>query len=173
MLDTKRWLPLLLFSVLILAACGESVPELAQAADVIHYMMKPQHLSRSAFYVAFPDGKPTQYVSYIFSEVGVAEWPYSETWADEMEREQMKAIGAPMVPEDVALVPLSPDPCAGKQVGVMFDDSRGVVIVEGYVDPAADPVLTREWKLLKVDPDPFIEDIYRSYVEMGMSDQAF
>jgi len=41
----KWWAPLLAFSVLVLAACGERVPELAQAADVIHYMMKPQHLS--------------------------------------------------------------------------------------------------------------------------------
>ena len=169
----RRRVPLLALWVLVLAACGESVPELAQAADVIHYMMKPQHLSRSAFYVAFPDGVPSQYVSYIFSEMGAAEWPYSETWADVMEREQMKAIGAPMVPEDVAFVPLSPDPGAGKQLVVKFDDSRGVVIVEVYVDPAQDPVLAREWKLPKVEPEPFMEDFYRSYVEMGMSDQAF
>jgi hypothetical protein len=45
MFRLKWWAPLLAFSVWVLAACGESVPELAQAADVIHYMMKLQHLS--------------------------------------------------------------------------------------------------------------------------------
>lgn len=166
-------MPLLAFLVLTLTACGVSEPDLAQAADVIHYMMKPLHLSRSVFYVAFPDGRPSQFVSFIFSDMGAAEWPLSEAWADEMEREQMKAIGAPLVPEGVAFVPLSPDPDAGRQLVVKFDDSRGMVIVEGYVDPTQDPVLTREWKLSKVEPEPFMEAIYQSSVDLGMSDQAF
>jgi hypothetical protein len=85
----------------------------------------------------------------------------------------MKAIGAPLVPEGVAFVPLSPDPDSGRQLVVKFDDSCGVVIVEGYVDPAQAPALTREWKLPKVEPEPFIEAIYQSNLELGMSDQAF
>jgi hypothetical protein len=45
MFHLKWWVPLLAFSVWVLAARGERVPELALAADVIHYLMKPQYLS--------------------------------------------------------------------------------------------------------------------------------
>lgn len=136
-------------------------------------MMKAGHLSRSAFYVAYPDGKPSDFVNYIFSDIGTAEWPPSDAWADEMVREQMRAIHKPLMPDGVAFVPLQADPQGGMQLVVKFDDEKGVVILEGYADPGQGPALSEEVKLIKVTPDPVAKVFYHSNVEMGASDSSF
>lgn len=105
--------------------------------------------------------------------MGSAELPPSEEWADEMEKEQMAAIGAPLMPAGVAYSSREPDPSAGKQVVLRFDDERGVVIVDAYLDPAQPPVFTREWAIKKVMPAPGIDEIYQSNVEMGLSPRSF
>lgn len=174
---TFRYLaPVLLFTLLFtllfpLCSCGEGAPpELEEAARVVHYMVAPRNLSRSMFSAAFPDQKPSQFVSYLFSSMGRAEWP---TPATDFEREQLKSIGAPATPQDVAFVSRTLDPKKGKQLVVKFDDRRSVVIVEGYVDPDEPPVLTREWALKRVSPAPGVMEIYRSNAELGMSDHSF
>jgi len=57
-----------------LTSCGgqSSDPGLEKAAQVIQYMMVPRNLSRSAFSVAFTDPKPSNFVSYIFSPMGLS-----------------------------------------------------------------------------------------------------
>jgi hypothetical protein len=165
---------LLIFVVLATVACTESgPPELVQAAGAIDDMLKPANLSRSMYSVAFPDGKPSNYVSYMFSEMGAAEWPPSEAWADELVREQMEAIGQTLLPADVAIVPLTVDPSLGKQMVISFDDERGMVMAHGYLDPAGEPTLTREWKLPRVEPAPGVELFYRANLDEGLSAQSF
>jgi hypothetical protein len=161
-------------AICLLAACGQSAPpELEQGAAVVGYMLRPSNLSRSAFCAAFPDGKPSQFVSYMFSQMGSAEWPPSEAWADPAEREQMRAIRAPMIPADVTLVPRKPDPKQKKQIVVRADDERAMVVCDGYLDPKSEPVASWEWALPKVKPAPGIQEMYRSNAELGMSNQAF
>jgi hypothetical protein len=163
-------------ALFVLAACSrDAPPALTHGAEVIHYLLLPATLSRSAFSAGFPDGKPSQFVSYVFSDIGAAEWPTSEEWANDAERAEMKAAGIPMPPRGVEFVPLSPDPKKGMQLVVRHDDGRGMVIVEGYEDPAKSkrPVLVREWPLPKVQPAPGVEAAYQSNLQMGMRAQAF
>jgi len=161
-------------TVLLCSGCGRQPPsDLNDAAKVIQYMMKPSHLARSAFAAAFSDPKPSEFVSYIFSEMGATEWPAADTGADELEREQMMAMGAPMLPAGVAFVPRMVDPERGRQLVVKFDDSRGVVIVVGYEDPAQVPVFKREWVLPHVDPVPGVRAMYQAGLQAGMSYQSF
>jgi len=172
----RPWLVLvmLFFGSVMLASCGESAPpELTQAADAVEAMLKPVNLSRSMFTAASPDGTPSQYVSYLFSSMGAAEWPPSEAWADEMDREQMAAIRQPLLPADVAIVPRAPDPTVGKQLVISFDDDKGIVIARGYLDPADEPLLAREWKLANVQPATGVREIYQSNLELGMSPVSF
>jgi hypothetical protein len=54
-----------------------------------------------------------------------------------------------------------------------FDDERGVVIAYANIEPAEDPVFTREWKLPRVEPAVGVVEIYRSNLDLGMSPQTF
>ena len=53
------------------------------------------------------------------------------------------------------------------------DDNRGMVIVEGYINPDSEPVPVREWELSKVEPTARVEQIYESNYEPGMSERTF
>src|SRR5262245_51585341 len=57
-------------------------PDLRQAAGVVAYTLRATNLSRSMFSAAHPNGKPSEWVSYWFSDMGVAEWPDSEANAE-------------------------------------------------------------------------------------------
>ncbi len=140
--------------LLFLTSCVDTVtPELNKGVQVVRYMSAKPQMVRSSFVLVYPDAQPSDFVSWLFSELGAAEWPDSEAYAeiDPTVREQAKAIGAPLVPKDVQIVPLFPKIEMGKQVVVKFDNARGVIIVEGYLDPQKPPVLTQEWKLPKPD----------------------
>lgn len=163
----------LLALALSLSGCGggDSAPaDLRQAAATIKAMSAPRNLSRSAFSAAFPDGTPSQYVSFLFSTMGSAEMPVA---MDEQEAAAMRAVGMPPIPATVALVARERDPRAGNQLVLGFDDGRGVVIARGYLAEGGEPVLEREWPLPKVAPAPGVEMLYRSNRELGMSAQAF
>ena len=151
-----------------------SDPELEQAARVVGYMLVPMHLSRSSYAALYPDGKPSDFVSFMFSDIGVAEWPESEATAenDPMIREQARAIRAPLIPKNVVLVPRVVNPNLEKQAVVKFDDARSVVIVEGYVNPAGKPVMVREWKLPKVKAQVGVDEIAQGQLQLGMSDRS-
>jgi len=97
----------------------------------------------------------------------------SEAWADEMEREQMKMTGVPLIPKGIRFESRRPNVYGGRQVVVNFDDGRGVVIAECYVDPKESPVLVREYKLVKVKPSQMAVLTYGANVEMGASDTSF
>ncbi len=163
----------LFLSLLIIIACsGKSEPpELKKAAHIIKYMMASKNLSRSAFSVAFDNPTPSQFVSYIFSVMGSAEWPPSVM---EMSPDEAKMSGIPLMPEGIAYVSREKDMEKGKQIVVNYDDGRGVVIVKGFTDPKEEAVLLREWSLpKKIKPAPGAKDMYDSNLQMGMSIQSF
>jgi hypothetical protein len=170
----------LALAALLICCLGESAPEdLRQGARVITAMAAPGQLRRSMFTVLFPDGRPSQFVSFLFSSLGKAEWPDSESGAatDPILAEQAAAIGIPLVPDGVAFTDRSPKPELGRQIVVGFDDARSLLIVEAYVDPTRAPVLSveREFRLPTLRPDEreLLERLAESNLELGASAQAF
>ncbi len=156
-----------LAAVLGLLACGGAPRELVDASEAMGSMTHPRILRNSAFYVAYPDGGPSEFVSFVFSDLGAAEWPLGE-YADPLELEQQRALGMPVLPADVAVVHGSTTPDAGLQVVLRGDEDCGCVVVEGYTDPEGSPVLRREWPLERVAPSEFARHAARSAIEMGI-----
>ena len=108
--------------------------ELHQAVEAVRYMTSWRFLSKSAFTHAFEEHTPSNFVSYLFSDLGVAEWPIA---FDEMEIQQFRSVRIPILPSSYALVPNRPDPTQGPQLVLRGDDVAGVVVIEAYPDPRA------------------------------------
>ena len=126
-------------------------PELEKAIRVVRYLSAPNQLHRSSFLVMFPDGQPSDFVTWMFSTFGTAEWPPSEgslELEDSDWEDAMRTTGTPIRPREVSLVPLKPDPDLKKQVVVRWDNVRRKILVEGYLESGAAPVLVREWDWL-------------------------
>jgi len=165
-----------LICCICLSACSgepDPPPELDQAARSIAWSLKPMTLSQSTFPVVLPNGTPKQFVSWYFSTLGSAERPGYDT-GDEMEREMANVIGAPLVPMDVAIVHTRPDTAKQKQIVMTWDDSRRLVILEGFLDPQQSPVMRREFELPNVQSTSELARITaQSNLEMGATYQAF
>ncbi len=129
---------------------GNEPADLIQASRVIRDMMKPANLSRSGFASRGPEATPSQFVSYIFSEMGAAEWPEHEGMVNPDELKELRAMGMTFMPTGVAFVSGSPDPDEGRQLVIKWNNSERFVIVEGYTNLEEAPVLVRKWKLPKV-----------------------
>ncbi len=171
----RRSLPALLLLVLLplLLVCGGSEPvDLVQAAQVIEYMLQPNVLANSAFTAAFPDPSASQFVSYIFSEMGRTEWPVATVRSEE-DLEKRENLAPPLTPPGVAFVARRVDPERGRQLVISYDDNHGLVVVEGFEDPARSPVLRRQWVLPDVSPAPGVRAVYQASQRAGMSCQAF
>lgn len=119
-----------------------------KAIRVVRYLSAPNQLQRSSFLVVFPGGQPSDFVTWMFSTFGTAEWPPAEG-SVEMEgpdwEDALRATGTPIRPREVSLVPLKPDPELKKQIVVKADDVRKKILVAGYLEPGTAPVLVREW----------------------------
>lgn len=147
--------------------------ELKQAAHAIYWMMAPLQRSRSAFSAAFQNPKPSQFVSYLFSDMGAAEWPPSEDYPDIIELEELKRARLPVIPAGVSYSPLKPDVNKGKQIVVKYNDDKNIIIVEGYIDPQQQPVLLRTWDFLPASVTTQAKFIFDSNRAMGLSYQSF
>lgn len=120
-------------------------PRLEQAARVVRYMSAPRQLKRSSFNAIFPEGKPSDFVGWMFSEMGAAQWPPSDSeFMDPEERRALQALGMPFSPTDVQILQaLSPQ--SARQVIVKADDVKGMIVVEGYLSPDQPPTIVRQW----------------------------
>lgn len=156
---------LILFALSACDRAPEAPSDIRQAAAAIKGTTSSRMLSRSAFYVAFPNGKPSDYVRYAFSTMGSAEMPYA---FDEFEAEQMRAIGQSVFPPTVTLLPHSRDPNIDRQLVLTGNDERGVLIVRGYVQGTVEPVLEKEWALPQVSPAPGVREMFEGNMQMGM-----
>ncbi len=133
----------------LLAGCsGSSEPpkDLAQAAAVVGYLASPRYVERSMYSATAETGKPSEFVSYLFSTMGAAERP--ETHRPGPDGGGRKG-GPPTWPEGVGFHALKPNPRGGRQIVVSPDDAGGKIVAEAYVDPAGKPVLRREFELAK------------------------
>jgi len=164
---------LIVFAMVFISGCGDgavsAAPELKQAAKAFRHMAKPSELSRSMFSAAYPNGKPSQYVSFLFSGPGTAEWPIP---LDEYEEDAMRSARIPVIPQGLPIVKNKPDEDRGMQLVIRYDDGRNVVIAEGYEDPKKPAVLRREWELPKVKPAPGVAILYQSNRGAGASFQS-
>ncbi len=132
-----------------LAACSKPAAppkELADAVAVVGYLASPRFVNVSAYSATAQKGTPSEFVSYLFSDLGAAELPEP---ARPGEPQGAGRGGPPAWPDGVALRPHRPDPRLGRQVVIVPDDARGLVIAEGYADPKAAPVIRREFELAK------------------------
>jgi hypothetical protein len=169
---------LLLSFVVLFSACSKdpNVKELEQAARAVEQMVGPFYANRSSFFVVFPNGTPRQYVSWFFSSMGASDWPPvdrpSELAQDELDA--LRQIGMVFRPVDVYYRHSKPDTSVRKQIVLKWDDAEGLVILEGYLDPSQEPVLTRSFKIPKdVVPDAIAKAVTEMNLENGMTYQAF
>jgi hypothetical protein len=123
---------------------GEEYPELEKAGRVVRYMSASRQLNRSSFMELYPKGKPSDFVSWMFSDLGAAEWPPLEWELDEMERKGIRSIGIPIIPRDVGIFSTRRMDAA-RQIIVKADDSKGKIIIEGFLKPDQPSVLVKEW----------------------------
>lgn len=142
-----RWSFSGLLAVAIASGCQPQPklsPELEQAVDAVRSMTSQRWLSRSAFTAVYPQARPSEYVNYIFSDLGAAEWPIA---VDPLEAEQLRSIGVTPLPPNVALVPQQTDPTRGKQLVLRADDAVGLVLVDAYEEPQAEAIASFEFAL--------------------------
>jgi len=170
-MSTSRAL-LALVLTLALASCNDvgAPAELKRGVQLIRWMTAPAQLSRS-MYSTVQDGKASTFVSYLFSDMGAAEWPETEEAAerDPMIKEQAAAAALPLSPKGVSFAADAPDPAKGRQIVLKADDARKIIVVEAYDTPAAKPLLVEEIPLAQVQPAPGVAEMARSAMETGMS----
>jgi hypothetical protein len=153
---------------LLLAACSKTEsPVLQRAINASADMLLAKNLSRSAFYVAYPEGKPSDYVHYYFSAMGTAEWPPRE---GEFSEAELKATQTGSIPDNVKFTPNQrAADVPGMQVVIKADDARGLIIFEGYQKPSETPDLVVEKPLLKVEPSELAKTAFFSNRDMGIN----
>lgn len=169
----QRTFVIVLVGALISCSGSAVPPELEQAAGLVGYFTTPSVLSRSTFPAVLPEGTPKQFVSWLFSGMGTSEWPLTR---EEAMREfgEPGVPGMPTLPDDVAFLHSRPDTSRGKQIVVKWDNGRGMVIVEGYLDPKQEPIFLKEYVLPRVtSTNEMAQLTARSNIEMGASFQAF
>jgi hypothetical protein len=157
--------------VVLLISCGERKPEvpreLEQGVKVVEWMLAPVNLSKSSFPAVLPDGTPKEYVSWFFSEMGVAEWPFPDDIPEGM------AISIPTMPKGVGFRHSEADTDGGRQIVLRWDNQKWVIIVEAYDDPAQPPLVVREIRLEKVTADQLARLSAEGNIQLGMKYQSF
>ena len=124
--------------------------ELRKGIAVVRYMSAPRQLQRSSFLLSYPDGTSEQFLSWMFSPLGAAEWPPYEGGLEFSAEEEamIRKTGIPFIPANLVLIPQEPDLEKGKQVVIRAE--RGLLIVEGYENPEEPPVVVKQWPFQKI-----------------------
>lgn len=119
-------------------------PALEKAERIVRYMSAPRQLKRSSFLLVFPEGKPSDFVSWMFSSLGAAEWPPSQEEWESMGGDSAGSAGIPILPNDVGVFS-SPRSDVTKHIIVKPDDIKGLIIIEGFLKPDEPPVFVKQW----------------------------
>lgn len=160
-----------LFLLTILLGCyGAADQDLNQAMRALQSMSSPSFLSRSCYSVLYPQGKASDYVSYLFSDLGVAEWPPTESEDDTFSAE-LKKSGQPVFPQGVVIRHEKPDPDAEKQIVVRSGDANNEIIYEGFLKGTAAPVLTRKKQIKPVTANANAQAMCESGLQLGANSQ--
>jgi hypothetical protein len=161
---------------LLCSCAGENIPKpLERAIQAAEQMTSRGNLEQSAFYAIFPQGTPQQFVSFLFSDIGAAERPPVEGSGElsQDEEESMRNAYMPIWPAGIGMTHSKPDAELGMQVVWKWDDSRRVIILEGYVDPTQPPVIVRETDLPIVQTSEIARLSGQSATETGGRSQGF
>jgi hypothetical protein len=121
--------------------------ELRKGIAVVKYMSAPRQLQRSSFLLAYPNGTPEQFLSWMFSPLGVAEWPPYEGGLEFNPEEEamIRKTGMRFIPVGLVLVPQEPDMEKGRQVVIKADTAQRLLIAEGYESPYDSPAVVKKW----------------------------
>ncbi|MEK9628030.1 MAG: hypothetical protein VW455_03315 [Nitrospinota bacterium] len=121
--------------------------ELRKGIDVLRYMSSEGQLKRSSFIAGYPEGTPEDFLNWMFSEMGAAEWPPYEGGMEFSPEEEamVKKTGIPFIPKNLLLIPNEPEMERGRQVVIIADNENNQLIAEGYEDPAELPVVIKKW----------------------------
>jgi len=119
-------------------------PTLEKAERIVRHMSAPRQLKRSSFLLVFPEGKPSDFVNWMFSSLGAAEWPPSQEEWEDMGGDSEDPAGIPILPKDVGIFS-SPRSDITKHIIVKSDDRKGLIIIEGFLNPGGPPVLVKQW----------------------------
>jgi hypothetical protein len=130
-------------------------PDLVDAAQVLREMTSRRHLDQAGFFEVHPEAKPSDFVSFINSDLGEVLWPPREDslFADEIEIEQARATGQTLIPSGIAYTRNRPNPDVKRQIVYRADDEEGEIVVEAYTDPTGEPVFVRRLRLPEVNPE--------------------
>jgi len=104
-------------------------------------------------------------VSFLFSDLGAAEWPPAEGVEE--------GLPGQSLPPNVAVTHAGPDASRAMQVVIRWDDERRMILFEGYADPLEPPVIRRETDLPVVRPSDAARLAAQGILEMGGRAQAF
>jgi hypothetical protein len=146
----------LLAVIAVAVRCGhrtEMPAGFTQALRAARHLTSPRHLRRSGYMGAARSRRPSEALAYLFSDMGMAEWPPRED-GDAGEREQSLAAGVPLLPADVALVKGKPRHDVGQQLVLSPDDGAGVFVAEGYAAAYGPPLFRETWPMADLANGP-------------------
>ena len=158
----------LLFSFLLvlISACSSANKvdkELNQANKALKDLARPSSLTKSCFYLVYPQGNATDFVKYLFSPLGSAELPIA---FDEEEASQMKSVGMATLPPNVKIS--INQRSHQKEKELVLIPQNNTVIVNGYLPDENQPILETEWELSKIEIDQSTKLICESNLDLGI-----
>lgn len=153
---------------LLMVSCGGAPAdaELSQAAQAMAQLARSRHLERSCFYVVYPQGTPTDFVGYLFSDLGSADWPVA---FEPLEAEQMQSAGITPLPGTVKISAQQREQPEQKELVLLADDAAGDIQLLGYLPNETEPNVEERIPLTPANPEDFTVQMCQSSLEMGVS----
>ncbi|MEB3274620.1 MAG: hypothetical protein ACO4AI_14080 [Prochlorothrix sp.] len=159
---------LLLITGFLLSSCQSPTDsDLMAANTALSAMVTTRNLKNSCFGVAYPEGGAENFIRYLFSDLGSAEWPVA---FDALEREQMAAAGQTPIPANVVISALDRQYPDRKEL--VLQAQTGQITAQGYLPEETTPHFEALWELgpavTNPTPDPLMVPLCESNIDMGM-----
>jgi len=153
--------------LMLMTGCGSPPDEdLTAANTAFSQMASNRSLSRSCFSVAYPDGQASDFIDYLFSDLGSAEWPVA---FDEYEENAMRSIGQVPLPSNVVVSRLNRTSPSQKELVLVANNAERKVLVKGYLANEPKVVFEDEWPIGTAAADEMVQEICLSNLDMGIS----
>ncbi|WP_148288334.1 hypothetical protein [Prochlorothrix hollandica] len=149
---------------LVLGSC-QSPPDsdLLAANAALAPLSQNRILSQSCFAVAYPNGVAADFVRYLFSDLGSAEWPVA---FGEGDVEQMEAMGQVPLPPNVVISAHERQYPDRKEL--VITAVAGLIQVRGYLPQETEPNFVDEWELGTASTSPEVVPLCESNIDMGL-----
>ena len=168
---------LLCLGFLAFTGCAKPLPpDLEKGMTRVRYITSPKALKKSMFYAVYPQGRPSEFIGYMYSDLGAIDFsgpgnvapipgmpangpsPYDEQTRD----------AAPALPPNVMILPLKTDPSRSQpQIVLKPDDAARQIIVEVYELPSQPPIKVEKRDLPLMTADPMAQSSAKSLMEQG------